>query len=186
MSTLIKKPRTTAGFAHERTVGEETWLTPRFVIDAVRRQQVPDIDPCSSMSRPWPTAKQHFNKAQDGFNRPWSPQKFYWVNPPYGRECAQWVAKAAAHRNSLVLVFARTDTQMFHRSVWGRATAVFFFAGRLKFCTETGDEVGTAGAPSVLIAYGATAARVLAAAVRCGDLKGHLVALDSLALECAA
>jgi hypothetical protein len=52
------------------------------------------------------------------------------------------------------LVFARTDTKAFQNHVWPKATSLFFIAGRLSFFHANGIQGGTAGAPSVLIAYG--------------------------------
>jgi hypothetical protein len=50
---------------------------------------------------------------------------------------------------------------MFFESVWDKADAVFFIKGRLKFYHVTGEEGGSAGAPSVLIAYGKENAEIL-------------------------
>lgn len=170
-------PRPSRGFAVDRTVGEETWLTPKWLIDALDMPNIADVDPCSPMTRPWDTARQHFNKRQDGFNRIWDSAQFYWVNPPYGAECRKWMAKLAAQGNGLLLVFARTETRMFSESVWTHpnTTAVCFIEGRLKFATVDGCEVGTAGAPSILVGYGKKAARVLTRAVRSGRLPGTVL-----------
>lgn len=118
---------------------------------------------------------------QDGFNRPWRKSDFYWVNPPYGRECAAWMDKLAEQGNGLLLIFARTDTVAFHESVFSHpnAWAVFFFRGRLKFANGSGQEVGTAGAPSALIAYGRRAVAVIRRAIRSGTLEGHLLLFGS-------
>lgn len=43
---------------------------------------------------------------------------------------------------------------MFFDSIWSKATAVFFIKGRLSFHSVDGKKGGTAGAPSVLVAYG--------------------------------
>jgi len=91
--------------------------------------------------------------------------------------CGEWVDKAADHGNGLLLIFARTDTAMYHRSVFGHPNtrAILFLEGRLKFANKDGDEVGTAGAPSVLVAYGRKAERHLRRVVQQGGLRGHLV-----------
>lgn len=52
------------------------------------------------------------------------------------------------------LTFARTETKAFFDAVWDKADAVFFFRGRIKFYHVSGREGGSAGAPSILIAYG--------------------------------
>jgi hypothetical protein len=54
----------------------------------------------------------------------------------------------------LALVFARTETKTFFDTVWGRADAILFIKGRIRFHLPNGDRAGTAGSPSVLIAYG--------------------------------
>ncbi|QWT22102.1 phage N-6-adenine-methyltransferase [Bacillus sp. NP157] len=174
-----KKPPVRRGFRHDRTEGEETWLTPRWLVDALDLPTNADVDPCAPPVRYWKTARRHFNKQQDGFNRPWSPDDFYWVNPPYGAECAKWMEKLASHGNGLLLIFARTDTKAFHDTVFSHpnTSAVFFFRGRLKFANGEGEEVGTAGAPSALIAYGAKALSVVRRAVREGHMDGHLLEL---------
>jgi hypothetical protein len=77
------------------------------------------------------------------------------MNPPYGQKTAIWLARLAEHGNGIALTFARTETAMFHRSVWQKATALFFFAGRLNFYHADGSRsIYNAGGPSVLIAYG--------------------------------
>ena len=53
------------------------------------------------------------------------------------------------------MVFARTETSWFHRQVWGRADALLFLHGRLRFHRPDGTRSDdNCGAPSVLVAYG--------------------------------
>jgi hypothetical protein len=54
----------------------------------------------------------------------------------------------------VALIFARTETKAFFDFVWNRADAILFLKGRLKFHKPDGSQGGTAGSPSVLIAYG--------------------------------
>ena len=62
---------------------------------------------------------------------------------------------ASSHGNGIALIFARTETEMFHRCVWGRAQAVLFLQGRLFFRHVSGQKAKhNAGAPSCLVAYG--------------------------------
>ena len=42
-----------------------------------------------------------------------------------------WLRRMAQHNDGIALTFARTETALFHETVWERANAVFFFAGRL-------------------------------------------------------
>ena len=81
----------------------------------------------------------------------------------------------ADHGNCIALTFARTETKMFFSCVWNRATAVLFISGRLKFYHVDGSRADSAGAPSVLIAYGDNNADVLR---DCG-IPGKFLMLDN-------
>ena len=137
------------GFAHDRTTGKEDWLTPPSIIRACGPF---DLDPCSPMPRPWDTAKTHYTLADNGLTKPWFGR--VWLNPPYGNQTDKWMQMLAQHGNGIALIFARTETGSFFPWVWDYAAAILFIRGRLRFWTKEGREGGTAGAPSVLIAYG--------------------------------
>lgn len=80
----------------------------------------------------------------------------------------------ADHGMGTALIFARTETEMFHRFVWERASSLLFLEGRLFFCRVCGTAAKhNAGAPSVLCAYGDDDSYVLK---HCG-LKGAFVRL---------
>ena len=148
----------------------ETWLTPPAILAALGPF---DLDPCAAPSpRPWPTAARHIELPENGLTAEWAGR--VWCNPPYGAEAARWLDKLATHGNGIALVFARTETKMFHEHVWPRADAVLFLRGRIAFCDRTGKPANSAGAPSCLIAYGKRNAAVLASHV----VEGHCVALD--------
>ena len=136
-------------WSHERRQGSEEWLTPPAIVEALGPF---DLDPCASLNRPWDTAVKHYTVEDDGLSQPWKGR--VWMNPPYGRETSKWLKKLAEYGNGIALIFARTDTRMFHDYIWGAADAIFFFKGRLKFYTVEGKESGTAGAASCLVAYG--------------------------------
>lgn len=71
----------------------------------------------------------------------------------------------------MALIFVRTETATFFPWVWDYASAFLFLKGRVNFYTKEGVEGGSAGAPSMLIAYGERDARCLA---QCG-LPGKLL-----------
>jgi len=148
------------GFAHDRTTGKEDWLTPPEVLRALGPF---DLDPCSPIGRPWDTAAKHYTMEDNGLLKPWEGR--VWMNPPYGSETERWMRRMANHGNGVALIFARTETKTFHPWVWDYATGLLWLKGRLSFYTREGKRGGTAGAPSVLIAYGAENAEVLK---RCG------------------
>jgi hypothetical protein len=132
------------------------WLTPPYIIKALGSF---DLDPCSPMNRPWDTAKEHYNKSQNGLLKAWRGR--VWCNPPYGKETSLWLEKCSLHKDAIALIFARTDTKMFFQYVWSTAKAILFIKGRVKFHKADGTEGGTSGAPSVLIAFNNNNALVL-------------------------
>jgi len=129
-----------------------------------------DLDPCASVDRPWDTAKHHYTAEDDGLMQPWFGR--VWCNPPYGPKMRSFLFKLAKHKEGgIALVFARTETKAFFDTVWDEADAILFLKGRLKFHKPDGSVGGTAGSPSVLIAYGQREVKVLE---NC-DLTGKLV-----------
>lgn len=157
--------------AAARTV---TWLTPPEVIDALGGPDSFDLDPCTPFRSPIRTARRTMSYVfQDGLAQPWDGR--VWLNPPYtNSEIGDWLAKLADHDQGAALIFARTETEAFHTHVWGRAAGLLFFAGRLHFHDAAGVRAkANAGAPSVLVAYGADELDRLAAC----DLPGQLVPL---------
>lgn len=128
----------------------DEWLTPPELIRSLGEF---DLDPCSPIDRPWDTAKLHYSIEDDGLSQPWAGR--VWMNPPYGLQTGKWLSRLGRHGNGIALVFARTETQMFAKHVWGRADAVLFVEGRIRFRKPDGSEGSyTSGGPSALIAYG--------------------------------
>lgn len=136
-----------------------TWLTPQHIVEAVGPF---DLDPCAAPSpRPWPTADRHIELPVDGLAADWR-NDFVWLNPPYSFEAWRWLDKLADHRNGIALVFARTETAGFIRTVWNRADSLLFLHGRLHFHYPDGKRAAAnSGAPSVLVGYGPTATQRL-------------------------
>lgn len=154
---------------HESAVGgTDEWLTPPEIITA---RGPFDLDPCSPIKRPWPTAARHYTIEDDGLRHPWSGR--VWLNPPYAN-AATWMRRLADHGTGTAFLFARTETRMWHAHIWPKASALLFLKGRVTFYTPDGRPGrGAAGAPSVLIAYGDYDAAKLATA----HIDGALVAL---------
>ena len=135
-----------------------TWLTPLHIVRALGHF---DMDPCGYPG--WATADRLICLPDDGLAVPWDGR--VWLNPPYGREVWTWLDRLAEHGYGTALIFARTETEGFVEQVWGKATAVRFLHGRLHFHRPDGTRApGNAGAPSVLVAYGAQDAHALASA----------------------
>lgn len=166
--TFSYEPPVVSKFTNHHNVPQRTevWLTPPEIIKALGPF---DLDPCAATDAPWPTAKEHYAAADDGLLRERSG--LAWVNPPYN-DVARWVERSRQHGNAIVLTFARVETRWFFRDVWGGATAILFFRGRLRFCHAGGQPARfTSGAPSCLIGFGLTAASRIAAS----GLSGFIV-----------
>lgn len=129
---------------------KDEWLTPPHILKALGTF---DLDPCAPIKRPWDMAENHYTIEDNGLNQEWFGR--VWCNPPYGLEAAQWLERMAQHGNGIALIFARTETDMFFRWVWEKATAILFIKGRLHFHHVSGERAkANSGAPSCLIAYG--------------------------------
>jgi hypothetical protein len=143
----------------------DEWLTPPATLAKLGEF---DLDPCSPIIRPWPTAERHYTVLDNGLLLPWFGR--VWLNPPYLTSViGRWLGRMAAHNHGIALIFARTETAAFSRFVWERASALLFIRGRLDFHTVDGrvgrrpdGTTANSGAPSVLCAYGAADAEVLA------------------------
>ena len=148
---------------------KDEWLTPPHILRALGHF---DLDPCAPVNRPWDTASTHMTIEDNGLAKPWSGR--VWCNPPYGLEAAKWLARLADHGNGIALIFARTETRMFFETVWPKADALLFIEGRLHFHHVDGTRAAAnSGAPSVLVAYGASNADAL----RLCGLPGKFIAL---------
>lgn len=148
------------------------WLTPPDIIKALGPF---DLDPCAAPEpRPWPTAETMWSEKDDGFGRKWFGH--VWLNPPYGKFTWKWILKLAAHGDGLALIFARTDTPIFHEGIFDRAHGILFIRGRLFFHYPEGARARhNSGAPSVIIAYGSDAADKL----RLSGIEGYYAELPA-------
>jgi hypothetical protein len=168
----IRRRRADGIGGHEQPYRGETndWLTPRYILDALGKF---DLDPCAALDQPWPTARRHLTVKDDGLKKPWSGR--VWLNPPYGEQTARWLEKMAKHQNGIVLIYARTETQMFFDHVWNRANGIFFLKGRLSFGKRDDSSDGQAGAPSVLISYDPKGSRFNQNVLRGCKLRGKFL-----------
>ena len=154
---------------------KDEWLTPPSIVAALGPF---DLDPCSPINRPWPTASQHFTIEDDGLVVDWPADAFVWMNSPYGPDAYTWLERLAGHTGGgIALIFARTETEGFFSEVWGKADALLFVEGRLHFHHVNGDRAeANSGAPSVLIGYGQIAADRLQAANQTDKIRGQYIA----------
>lgn len=158
------------GGHHSHKAGTVEWLTPPSIIAALGPF---DLDPCAPLVQPYPTAERTFTVRDNGLIQRWKGR--IWLNPPYtDRVIGRWLARMAEHDHGTALIFARTDTEAFHRHVFERASALLFMEGRINFHLPSGEmTAGNAGAPTVLCAYGVEDMDVLAAC----EIAGQFVPL---------
>lgn len=139
--------------SHRRTEeSSDVWITPKELIERIGPF---DLDPCAAVNQPWPCAAKSFSEIENGLLQQW--RGFVYCNPPYGRKCGAWLDRMALHGDGISLVFARTDTEMFFKYVWPKASAVLFVKGRITFHYPDGTSPrkgNNSGGPSVLVAYG--------------------------------
>jgi hypothetical protein len=141
------------GGHHSAAMDKDEWLTPPYILAALGSF---DLDPCAPVARPWPMAREHYTVRDNGLLKPWSGR--VWLNPPYGAPAVlgPWLRRMVDHGFGTALIFARTETELFFETVWARAEAALFLRGRLFFHHVDGRAAAAnAGAPSVLVAYGA-------------------------------
>lgn len=156
-SSAVSKPPRAFGSHESHRITTDIWLTPRWILDALGEF---DLDPCSAPDTElWPTAREHITLPDDGLMHIWEGR--VWLNPPYGRHIGIWLERMALHNRGTALIFARTETTLFRQHVWRAATGLLFLDRRIVFHRPDGslpDKTrggGQAGAPSVLVAYGA-------------------------------
>lgn len=147
--------------------GEKTWLTPKYIVDALGHF---DTDPCCPDNMPWRTADRMLTKDDDGTTAPWVGR--VWLNPPYGRDALPFLRRMSKHEGGgCLLVFVRTDTDAWQSLIFPYAHSALFLRGRVRFCRKDGTPGDCATAPSVLVSYSRFDTEALE---KCG-LEGTLV-----------
>lgn len=109
------------------------WPTPQWLVDQLAAEFGPfDLDPAATASNA--KAPAFYTRADDGLAQRWKGR--VWLNPPYGRTIAAWMAKARAEvadgnaDRVVALVPARVDTQWWRDSI-AAASLVRIWPGRI-------------------------------------------------------
>lgn len=110
----------------ERTANTtDEWYTPRYIIDNLGKF---DLDPCAPIVLLYQTAGTMYNELENGLEQNWEGR--VWLNPPYSRPLInKFMRRMSEHNHGIALIFSRTDTELFHTEVFGKATAVKFLKG---------------------------------------------------------
>ena len=124
------------------------WSTPQDLFDELNKEFHFVIDVCSSDINA--KCKKHFTKENSCFQSNWESPAF--MNPPYGREIGNFIAKARDEQDKgitiVALLPARTDTKWFHNYILGKQE-IRFIEGRLKF----GGSKNSAPFPSMIVIF---------------------------------
>lgn len=156
---------------------ETRWLTPPEIFTPLGEF---DLDPCGAPGHEIAKSTFLLERGEDGLLNDWWGR--VWLNPPYGKAQRPFMERLVAHGTGTALIFARTETKDFHDLVWREATALLFLKGRVSFLDANGVRAkANAGAPSVLVAYGAGDAEAL----RRSGIAGQYVELRTGAEEAA-
>lgn len=142
---------TLAGIHHSS--GKDDWGTPPDFFAGVAQQFDFQLD---AAAQQWSAkTENYYTEDQDGLFMPWS--SWTWCNPPYS-SIKPWMRKAVfemeAGRSSVLLTFARTDTEAFHVYAM-RAARIIFVRGRLRFVSPDREKVNVAPSPSMLLVFDA-------------------------------
>lgn len=137
---------------HQKTIGNtDVWFTPKNIIDSLGEF---DLDPCTSMDRPWDTAKNHFTIDRDGLSQEWYGR--VWCNPPFNRNYrAKWMARMEQHGNGIMLIPAACETKAFKTHVLDSADGILMLNHRPHFFYSDGSKSKlNCGCTICLVAYG--------------------------------
>lgn len=144
--------------SYERTTNtSDEWYTPPSIFTKLGHF---DLDPCAAPAPLWKIADVNYTVLDDGLSKPWFGR--VWLNPPYSRPLLeQFVNKLADYGNGIALLFNRCDCKLFQDVIFQKADGILFIKGRLKFFSVNGEQNGSAGCGSVLIAFGEDNAETL-------------------------
>ena len=124
------------------------WETPQWLFDLLNKEFHFNLDVCASEVNH--KCEKYFSKEDDGLAQNW--HGICWMNPPYGREIAKWMAKARRESENgcfvVCLVAARTDSEWWWE--YCISAEIRFLKGRLKFGNVSGN-VNTSPFPSAVI-----------------------------------
>lgn len=124
-----------------------------------------DLDPCSNPHSTVP-AINRICLPDDGLEEQWFGKVF--VNPPYGRELKNWVIKGIGEylvgnaQEVIFLIPAYVDTKIWQNGIFGKASALCFLNGRLKF-ELNGEPAQSAPMPCALVYIGSRSKQFITA-----------------------
>ena len=136
----------------------DDWYTPAYIFDALGEKF--DLDVAA------PPRKTHVPAAWIfctlGSTIPWPKTEFVWMNPPFGGRngLVPWLDKFFVHGHGIALTPDRTSTDWWQDAA-GKADAVLFMRGKVKFERPDGSVGGSPANGTTLFAAGARAVAAL-------------------------
>lgn len=151
---------------------KDEWYTPAWITDPLGDF---DLDPAAPVGEHRTIAKKEYTKQDDGLKQDWHGR--VWLNPPFSHPAMRlFVEKMSSHGNGIMLVLNRGfDSAWFQDYIFGKADAILFLRGRIKFIDPSGKEMGSSPIGCSLVAYGAENARIL----EYSRLKGKYIKLKT-------
>lgn len=138
---------------HAPSKSVEHYTPPEVVALVVECFGEISLDPCCNPGKANIPAKKVYRERDDGLSKPWHGSVY--VNPPYGRDVAEWVLKALTElqegraKEVIMLLASRTDTDAFKAL---RGSTICFFDERIAFIGER--NTGKAPFPSAAFYLG--------------------------------
>ena len=136
----------------------DDWATPLEFFRQLDYEFNFSLDPCCTTLNCKCSYGYYKDEGIDGLSQDWyndlhdKPNYNVYMNPPYGKSILYWIEKAYIEWQKgctvVALLPARTDTDWFHRFIYGKAE-VRFIKGRLKF----GGSKNSAPFPSMIVIF---------------------------------
>jgi DNA-binding transcriptional ArsR family regulator len=157
---LLETPETPAARPHMNVLLNEDveWYTPPEYIEAAKDilGEI-DLDPASN-----PTAQQiinaklHYTKDNNGLAHEWRGK--VWMNPPWGRICADFVSKLVQHYDAgdvteaILLLNSNSNETEWFQPLWDHTLC--FSRGRINYYTADGERGAGSTHGSVFVYLG--------------------------------
>jgi len=150
-SRRLAFPSTMTRHAIHYSSKSDDWATPDDFFEELDSVFRFDLDACATADNA--KCERYFTREQDALQQRWHGT--VWMNPPYGRQIADFMAKAYTESlegaTVVCLVPARTDTRWWH--AYATKGQVVYLKGRLKFGGKIPGATTSAPFPSAVVIF---------------------------------